>query len=205
VVLLMLIVNVMTERSGAYICASAELTGHTLLTEIATATLGAGAGSCTAWVLVLYCFGSCIGGLVVIKQLLPPSLAFALTTFGVPADALPSPLLTLSATALLILVPLSSLSTMEKLRFTSMASVALQFVIVCTIGLAAAAAIGWAPGLAAPIEVAPPPPVPWLCLEPTAWMRAAPVVAFAFQFHQNSARPRAQRTHAPLQAGAEHS
>lgn len=80
-----------------------------------------------------------------------------------------------------------------------------EFVIVCTIGLAAAAAIGWAPGLAAPIEVAPPPPVPWLCLEPTAWMRAAPVVAFAFQFHQNSARPRAQRTHAPLQAGAEHS
>ena len=30
-----------------------------------------------------------------------------------------------------------------------------------------------------------PVPLPWLVLEPLAWMRSTPVVAFAYQFHQN--------------------
>ena len=30
-----------------------------------------------------------------------------------------------------------------------------------------------------------PVPLPWLMLEPLAWMRSTPVVAFAYQFHQN--------------------
>ena len=58
----------LTERSAAFLMTAAELTGEGLYTEIAAAAFGPAVGQATGVILVLYCFGSCVGGLVVIKQ-----------------------------------------------------------------------------------------------------------------------------------------
>ena len=107
------LVWLLTERYAAFISQSAELTGR----RIATHVFGASGGQTLGIVLVLYCFGSCVGGLVVIKQLFPRVLRFCLG-------------------ALLVLVPLSALPSMDRLNFTSMVSVALQCIIVSCVALA---------------------------------------------------------------------
>ena len=177
-VLLLAVIWLLTERSAAFVCAAADLTGEATYTEIAAAAFGPTVGQATGVILVLYCFGSCVGGLVVLKQLLPRVLRFFLGAL-VYEHAREVML----AVALLILVPLSALPTMERLKFTSMASVMLQLVIVICVSLAGVSAAFQAKlhGLAHES----PTPIPLLSLEPLAWMRSAPIVAFAFQFHQN--------------------
>lgn len=80
------------------------------------------------------------------------------------------------AGAVVFLVPLCALPSMEALKFTSVSSVVLQFAIVGSVVLAA---------VATSEEKGDVDPVPWIGLSPLAWMRSTPVVTFAFQFHQN--------------------
>ncbi|EOD21274.1 hypothetical protein EMIHUDRAFT_241388 [Emiliania huxleyi CCMP1516] len=162
-ILLLAFVWFITERSASFIGIAAELSGENLYTEIVNAVFGRAGGYLTGVVLVLYCFGACIGGLVVIKQLFPTVLTFAATAL-------------MLAGAVVFLVPLCALPSMEALKFTSVSSVVLQFAIVGSVVLAA---------VATSEEKGDVDPVPWIGLSPLAWMRSTPVVTFAFQFHQN--------------------
>ena len=169
--LLLVIVPLLAERTSAYIGLSSRLTKQDLLNGIMAATFGKSAGWAAEAVLYSYSFGALLGQLVVLKQLLPEILNF----FGWPE---PPTLLLLAALAALVLTPLSSLPTMEKLKFTSIASVCLQAIIATTIVIAGISA-------AAPSNGTVASEMPFLVLAPVAWMRGVPVVAFAYQFHQN--------------------
>ena len=179
--LLLVVIPMLADRSAAFTTEGADTTGVVLLNRIMTAAFGMAAGRGTELVLALYSLSALLGQLVVLKQLLPPILLF----LGVNAPTLPL----LGALSTFVLVPLSSLPTMERLKITSLASVALQVVIVITIVLAGVRA--WSMDCATAAASAPSPqgagpaPMPWLVLEPLAWMRGTPVVAFAYQFHQN--------------------
>ncbi|KAL1507109.1 hypothetical protein AB1Y20_007965 [Prymnesium parvum] len=205
-VLLLGVVWFLTERSAAYISAAADLTGGALYTEIVASAFGPAAGYATGIILVVYSFSSCIGSLVVLKQvrfptpapphaprpkaplplgtraqLLPRVLRFGADSVGIHET---EPLLAIA----LLLVPLSALPSMERLKFTSMASVMLQFIIVACVILAAISAsvhTDEAAAVSAATAVPRVQPIPMISGDPLAWMRSAPIVAFAFQFHQN--------------------
>jgi amino acid permease len=177
---LLVIVPLLAERSASFIADSSRRTGAPLLHEAVEVVFGRAASKATQCTLALYSFCSCLGQLVVLKQLLPPLLRLC-------GWAHPPTLTVLGALATVLLVPLSSMETMERLKFTSLASVLLQAVIALTIGFA-----GWrayTSHQAVPFLVratSAPPPTPYLVLEPLAWMRSTPVIAFG-----------ASRSHAP--------
>lgn len=86
----------------------------------------------------------------------------------------------------IFLVPLSALPSMERLKFTSFASVTLQGVIVACVALAAVSSNIQARSPNTHLIVNPVQPIPMISYDPLAWMRSAPIVAFAYQFHQNA-------------------
>lgn len=185
-VLLLLLVWLITERSASFIGKAADLTGQELYTQISASAFGPAVGQVTGVILILFCFGASVGACVVIKQLFPPVLRFVFGNW--PISEHPHTLMVLGA--LLILLPLSTLTKMEKLKFTSMASVALQFVIVWCVVLASVKA-GAHEGSSMAVTgesvilATLQPELKMLSLQPLPWMRSVPIVAFAFNFHQN--------------------
>jgi hypothetical protein len=116
--LMMVLVPLLAEFTLDFLVASAELTGAHTLTAITEHILGRTAGLLCASTLLLLSFGVLVSYCVVIKQLTPRLVRFALTLSSLPSDAL-----CLAVVCATCLVPLSSMSTMAQLRFASAASV----------------------------------------------------------------------------------
>ncbi|KAL3904760.1 MAG: hypothetical protein SGPRY_011169, partial [Prymnesium sp.] len=201
-VTLLLILWVLTERSAACISLAADLTGEALYTEIVTSAFGPTVGFATGIILVLYCFSSCVGALVVLKQaafrtccttLRLSTLYSATSVCGLILSHPSSPppphpqllphvirflsnaSLALPSTECIVviaifLVPLSALPSMERLKFTSFASVTLQGVIVACVALAAVSSNIQARSPNTHLIVNPVQPIPMISYDPLAWM-----------------------------------
>ena len=209
--LLLLVVPAIAERTAAFMTESAESTGVALLYEIMASTFGSAAGQVTELVLALYSLGALIGSFVVLKQLTPPILLF-LGWHEPPTLAL---LAVLCVLVLVPLSSLPSMERLKLTSIVSVLLQGVIVTTIVFAGLRSVWSSGSAIGLGIslwademppdPKELSQPPeplpasaaaatgppaetlpvPLPWLVLEPLAWMRSTPVVAFAYQFHQN--------------------
>lgn len=173
---LLLMMTLVAERTVSLLVSSADLTGHASLAAVAEASLGTSGAVLTAVALIALNAGVCVSYCVVIKTLLPDVVRSLLHL------ASPPPVVAcLAAVCVGLLWPLSSLSSMDELRWASLASIALIYAFVAAVCAAGAHVLLYAePGL---WEA-------WLS-QPLIrgsladWAREVPVACFSFLCHPN--------------------
>ena len=124
-------VPLIAERTVASVLFSSDLTGQLSLAQVAEQSLGRVGAVATACALVSLPYGVCVSYCVVIKSLLPRILQLSFSL-----SYTPNATLVLATVSLAILVPLTSLKTMEQLRFASLASILLVYSFVAAVAVA---------------------------------------------------------------------
>ena len=133
---LLVLVPIVAERSVWLMLAAADLTGQTSVAGVAEQTLGRNGALCSACALIALPYGVCVSYCVVIKALLPSLLQAALGLAAAPSSTT-----CLVSVAALLLAPLTSLRTMDQLRFASTLSIVLVYAFVVAVAAAGAEVI----------------------------------------------------------------
>ena len=158
--------------------------GYANFPEIVEASLGRGPALLAAVSLILLSFAVLVSYVVVVKALLPSQLEWLMRAAGIDLSVVPPPpaSLALVVVACVALVPLSSLPSMEQVKYASVASVVLVYGFVLCVCAAGALRLHESPEA---FDAFAGEDAEWWRGGIADWLKCFPVVCFSFLCHMN--------------------